>query len=535
MKKKSAFSRYNKSPVVLTILDGWGQAPPSSGNAVEKANTPTLNYLKEKYSSVLCDASGTAVGLPEGQMGNSEVGHMNIGAGRVVYQDLTRIDKAIEDGNFLKNKIIQKAFENVLEHGSSLHLMGLASYGGVHSSLNHLKALVTMAQQTGIENVYIHAFLDGRDVLPRAGENDLKDLDAFLKQKNAGQIATICGRYYAMDRDKRWERTKIAYDALVMGRGKFVTETCDWLSVLKKSYEKNITDEFVRPIVVSKPEEDAQKTRIHDFDTVVFFNFRPDRARQLTYALTEKSFDCFDREKPVFPYFVCMTQYDENIDLPIAYPPEKIKNSLGEIISRAGLRQLRIAETEKYAHVTFFFSGGIESPFKNEKRILIPSPKVATYDLQPEMSAFSMTQTLLSEIDKNEFDVIICNFANMDMVGHTGIIPAAVAAVESVDTCLGKIYEKVIQKNGVLLVTADHGNAECLIDPKNGGPFTSHTINPVMLICADRTGRFCLDKKKRGRLSDIAPTVLEIMNLDQPAEMTGKSLLKTTEKQTKNK
>ena len=544
------------TPLVLLILDGWGQALPGPGNAVELARKPALDYLKQNYSHAYFDASGISVGLPEGQMGNSEVGHTNIGAGRVVFQDLSRIDNSIADGSFFKNEVFKKSFENVLKNDSSLHLAGLVSYGGVHSNLNHLKALVKYAKKFGISKIYIHAFLDGRDVLPTSGIKDLNDLNDFLKEEGAGTIATVCGRYYAMDRDKRWERTKIAYDALVFGKGDMIEYTNDFNSALLKSYESGITDEFVKPLIICKPEiqspnfsnslnssnssnssgssgfsnsekfqESVKKSRIHDSDSVIFFNFRPDRARQITYSLVNRDFSGFDRKNPVFPNFTSMTQYDEKLTIPVAFPPEQIVNSLGEVLSRNGLSQLRIAETEKYAHVTFFLNGGLETPFEGEKRILIPSPKVATYDLKPEMSAFEVKDALISELESGAFDLVVCNFANMDMVGHTGIIDASVKAVEAVDFCVGEIYKKVKEMSGILIVTADHGNAECLIDPETGGPFTSHTTNPVLFILADISKNASI-AKSGGKLCDIAPTILDLMNLEKPKEMSGISLVK---------
>ena len=519
-------------PVILMILDGWGYAEPSPGNAVTLAETPNLDGLIRKYPWSLNRASGKAVGLPEGQMGNSEVGHMNIGAGRIVYQDLTLIDKEIEDGSFFTNPVLLKAVRDAgKEH--ALHLMGLFSHGGVHSSLFHLEGLVKLAHREGISEVYIHAFGDGRDVPPLTIRNDLKEFDDFLKKEGCGELASVTGRYYAMDRDRRWDRTQKAYDALTLGSGVQAEGFSGALDALERSIEGGETDEFIRPIVITKNGKPAGLIR--DGDSVIFFNFRPDRARQLTRALTDPDFDGFVREKTVRVNFVCMTTYDETMNLPVAYPPKDLKNTLDEILSKAGKKQLRIAETEKYAHVTFFFNGGVEEPAGGEDRILIPSPKVATYDLQPEMSAYLVADRLVSEIGKGIYDVIIVNFANMDMVGHTGSIPAAVKAVEAVDECVGRVVDAAEKSGGVCLITADHGNAECMINPETGGPHTAHTTNPVRLIYADPSN---LDDdapnglKKiitDGRLCDLAPTILEILGMEQPPEMTGTSLLRKSE------
>ncbi|MDV0447351.1 2,3-bisphosphoglycerate-independent phosphoglycerate mutase [Methanosarcinaceae archaeon Ag5] len=523
-----------KSPLLLMILDGWGFESKHMGNAVAAANTPNLDFFEKHYPTCLCEASGIAVGLPAGQMGNSEVGHLNMGAGRVIYQDLTLINKEIEDGTFFKNPTLLSAIENAKTKKSALHLMGLVSYGGVHSSLNHLKALLLFAKREGLsrDQVFVHAFLDGRDVAPKSAMNDLEDLENFMTKEQIGKLSTIMGRYYAMDRDKRWERTQAAYDVLTAGKPEIpvaVVDAADWKKALQASFDKGETDEFVKPIVLM---ENAKRVSvISDNDSVIFFNFRPDRARQLTYAMTlpDNKFSGFTRKVHPNVFFVCMTQYDEELDVPIAYPPKDIKNTLGEYLSSCGIRQLRIAETEKYAHVTFFFNGGVEEPNPDENRILIPSPKVATYDEQPEMSAYIVTERLLEAIDEDKYDFIVLNFANMDMVGHTGIFEAATKAVETVDECAGVLVEKILEKGGAVIITADHGNAEQMLDD-NKKPHTAHTTNPVKIIYVDeknkKDGKAVCTLRDGGKLCDIAPTLLEIMDLEIPAEMTGQSLLK---------
>lgn len=514
------------------ILDGWGYSPDTDGNAVSAAETPNLDHLLKTYPNALGLTSGTAVGLPENQMGNSEVGHLNIGAGRIVYQDLTLINKEIGDGLFFENPVLLKAVRNAGNSGKALHLAGLVSYGGVHSHMNHLKALLTLAHREGLEKVYIHAFLDGRDVPPKSAMTDLKDLQAFTEKEGIGKISTIIGRYYAMDRDKRWDRTEKAYDAMTLENpfGDDFTKTADWEAALQSSFDKGETDEFVKPILLT----DAGGKRIavvEEGDSFIFFNFRPDRARQLTYAFTEPDEKIgFRRKAHPNVFFVCMTQYDEELNLRIAYPPKDLKNTLGEYLAAEGKTQLRIAETEKYAHVTFFFNGGTEEPNKNEDRILIPSPKVATYDLKPEMSAYEVTEALLEKLDEDKYDLIILNFANMDMVGHTGLFDAAKTAVEAVDECVGRLADKVLEKNGALFITADHGNAERM-EESSGVACTAHTTNPVRMIYVDNKNIDPITKKPvkvmrgGGKLSDIAPTLLEIMNMAVPKEMTGMSLL----------
>ena len=502
------------------ILDGWGVNPDLYGNAVKTAKTPNLDRLQENYPTTKLVCSGKAVGLPEGIMGNSEVGHLNIGAGRIVYQDLIRIDMAIEDGSFFKNQAIKEVMDQVLKNGSSLHLMGLLSDGGVHSQLDHLVALIQMAKQEGVKNVFIHAILDGRDTPPESGLGYMRRLIGAMDRIGLGQVATICGRFYAMDRDTRWERTKEAYALYTMGRGVMFS---DPLTAIQDAYSRGETDEFVKPIVISAP-SGAPRAVISDGDGVVFFNFRSDRARQITRALTFQEFSFFDREKrPALCGYVCMTTYDEKFPLPVAFQPVALKEILGEVVSRQGFNQLRIAETEKYAHVTYFFNGGEEQPFPNEDRCLVPSPReVATYDQKPEMSAPQVTEEVLKRIDADRYDLIVLNFANMDMVGHTGVMEAAIQACETVDRCVGRIVDAVLKKRGALIITADHGNSEKMMDEK-GDPFTAHTLNPVPLILVDESlkGR----SLKEGKLGDIAPTILHIMGVEKPAAMTGESLL----------
>lgn len=508
-----------KRPLMLIILDGWGYREAREGNAILAARTPTLDHLTEEYPWCFLEASGEAVGLPEGQMGNSEVGHLNIGAGRIVYQDLTRINLSIKKEDFFKNPAFLDAISHVKANDSSLHLMGLVSYGGVHSYMTHIYALIKLAQQEGLKKVYIHAFLDGRDVPPKAALKDIKELDAFCKEKGNAKIATISGRYYAMDRDKRWDRTKLAYDALTMGVAPY--KTPDVESAVSEAYERGETDEFVKPTVITDSEGKPEAV-IQDNDSVIFFNFRPDRARQLTWAFVNKDFENFPREKHPKVYYVCMAQYDETLDLPIAFPPEELENVLGKVLSKQGLVQLRIAETEKYAHVTFFLNGGQEKCYEGEDRCLIPSPKIATYDLKPEMSADEVTEEVIGRIRSGKYDVIILNFANMDMVGHTGIFEAAVKAVEAVDSCVGRIAAALKEAGGVAIITADHGNAEKMENPVTGEPHTAHTSNPVKCIYA---GNDEVKALKNGKLCDLAPTLLELLKIRKPEEMTGESLI----------
>ncbi len=504
--------------VMLMILDGWGLGKDYKGNAISLANTPNFDNLIRNYPNSTLDASGLAVGLPEGQMGNSEVGHLNIGAGKVVYQDLTKITKAIEDKEFFENKELLNAINNAKNNKTNLHLMGLVSHGGVHSHMNHLFALLELCKKEGLENVYVHAFLDGRDVSPTAGKTDINELLEKMQEIGVGKLATVSGRYYAMDRDKRWERVEEAYNAITIGKG---NRTEDPLAMLEESYSNKITDEFIKPSVIL--ENNKPLTMLNDKDSVIFFNFRPDRAREMTRNIVDDQFDGFNREKTVYDiYYVCMTKYDATLEnVSIAYPPEVHRNTLGEIIARNNLNQLRIAETEKYAHVTFFFNGGEETPNKGEDRILIPSPKVATYDQQPEMSALEVTDKVVNAINSDEYELIILNYANTDMVGHTGIVDAAVKAVETVDTCMGKVLEAVEQNNVTLFITADHGNSEYLIDENTKEAFTAHTTNKVPFIEFPNKDV----KLKNGKLSDIAPTILKVLDIEQPKEMTGSSLI----------
>ncbi|MFO7160453.1 MAG: 2,3-bisphosphoglycerate-independent phosphoglycerate mutase [[Clostridium] cellulosi] len=503
-----------KRPIALIIMDGFGINPSEYGNAIKAANTPNLDRIFSTCPTTKIGASGLNVGLPDGQMGNSEVGHTNIGAGRIVYQELTRITKSIQDGDFFENEVLKAAVENVKAKGTALHLMGLLSDGGVHSHNTHLYALLELAKRNGIDKVYVHCFMDGRDVPPTSGKEYVKELQKKLNEIGVGKIATVMGRYYAMDRDNRWERVAKAYDAIVNGEG---VKNPDPVAAVEESYKNDVTDEFIVPVVC------AENAEVSKDDSVIFFNFRPDRARELTRTIVDPDFNGFERKKGFFPLkYVCMTQYDAampNVD--VAFKPEKLTNTFGEYISNLGLTQLRIAETEKYAHVTFFFNGGVEKTFPGEDRVLIPSPKVATYDLQPEMSAYKVTDEVVARINSDKYDVIILNFANCDMVGHTGVFDAAVKAVEAVDECVGRVTKAIADKGGVTLITADHGNADKMID-EDGSAFTAHTTNLVPFAVV---GKDC-ELRDGGRLADIAPTMLEIMGIDIPSEMTGESLIK---------
>ena len=512
---------YKPKVILLCILDGWGLSAAQEDNAVFLAHTPTLDRLKEEYPFAELETSGRAVGLPEGIMGNSEVGHLNIGAGRVVYQDLLKIDKAIEDGSFFKNKVIQDTMKTVKRKRSSLHLMGLVSDGGVHSQLSHLTALIEMAKRSGLQNVYVHAILDGRDTSPVSGVGYIRQVQTHLQQIGFGSVASICGRFYAMDRDKRWERIEKAYRLYVLGEGR---HEIDPVSAIEKAYARDETDEFVQPIILMSP-DNKPEALVRSEDGIIFFNFRADRAREITRAFTDKGFNEFNRSPaPQLGSFVCMTQYDERFTLPIAFPPKPLSDILGEIISREKMSQLRIAETEKYAHVTYFFNGGEEQPFPLEDRCLIPSPRdVATYDMKPEMSALKVTDELISRLDSQQYDLIVLNFANMDMVGHTGVLDAAITACEVVDQCIERIVAKVKAQGGIAIITADHGNSEKMKET-NGQIHTAHTQNPVPFILVDDTRRGY--KLRNGVLADIAPTILELFDIQKPEAMTARSLLR---------
>lgn len=503
----------SKRPVLLCIMDGFGKNESTYGNAIAAAKKPNLDKIVSENPMTFIGASGLDVGLPDGQMGNSEVGHTNIGAGRVVYQELTRITKSIQDGDFFTNEALVGAMENCKKNSSALHLMGLMSDGGVHSHNTHLYGIMELAKRSGVDKVYIHCFMDGRDVPPTSGKDYLAELYEKCDEIGVGEIATVMGRYYAMDRDNRWERVVKAYKAMTEGEGVKFDCAC---KMMEESYANDVTDEFIVPAVSEKA------VPVKDNDSIVFFNFRPDRAREITRAFVDPAFSGFEREQLKGLYYVCMTQYDATMpNVHVAFKPESLENTFGEYISDKGLKQLRIAETEKYAHVTFFFNGGVEKQYPGEDRILVKSPAVATYDLQPEMSAYEVTDKLLAAIDSDKYDAIILNYANCDMVGHTGVFDAAVKAVEAVDTCVGKIVDAVAAKGGVTLITADHGNADKMYEA-NGSPFTAHTTNPVPFIVV---GYPC-ELREGGRLCDIAPTMLKIMGLEQPKEMTGVSIIK---------
>ena len=504
-----------KRPLLLCILDGFGWVPNETyGNAIVAAKTPNLDKLFAECPYTTIGASGMDVGLPEGQMGNSEVGHTNIGAGRIVYQELTRITKSIQDGDFFKNEALTAAMESAKANGKALHLIGLLSNGGVHSHNTHLYGLLEMAKRMGLENVYVHAIMDGRDVPPDSGKGFIEELEANMAEIGVGKIASVTGRYYAMDRDNRWDRVEKAYAAFVYGEGVHGAP----VEVMEKSYADGVTDEFVVPAVT------CEGGRVSEGDSVVFFNFRPDRAREITRTFVDDAFTGFERRNGRFPvHYVCFTQYDATMpNVDVAFKPEALTNVLGEYLAKNGKTQLRIAETEKYAHVTFFFNGGVEAPFEGEDRALINSPKVATYDLQPEMSAYLVADECVKRIESDKYDVIILNFANCDMVGHTGVFDAAVKAVEAVDACAGKVIDAVLAKGGAVLLTADHGNADKMYDEDPEHPFTAHTTNPVPFLVA---GLGDVTLRKGGVLADIAPTMLKILELPQPAEMTGKSII----------
>ncbi|HXE90629.1 MAG TPA: 2,3-bisphosphoglycerate-independent phosphoglycerate mutase [Terriglobales bacterium] len=525
-------------PLVLVILDGWGYAPPSKANAISLARKPNYDRLLAEYPNTLIHTSGRYVGLPEGQMGNSEVGHLNIGAGRIVYMDITRIDRMIESGDFFSHPVLLDAVKHARSGGRRLHLFGLLSDGGVHSHQNHLYALLRLARRNGVDRVFVHCFMDGRDTLPTSGAGYIQQLQQKMREIGVGKVATVNGRYYAMDRDRRWPRIHKAFSAMVAGDGE-AGRYIDPVQGVKDSYHRGVTDEFIVPFVVTDNRGEPLG-RIRDEDACICFNFRADRVRQITRALArnsgltaENGLDLPDaagldaeipRDRvPRSLKYVCMTQYDKKFTLPVVVPPESLENILANIMGNQGFRNLRVAETEKYAHVTYFFNGGVEKPFPGEERILVPSPKVATYDLKPEMSAAGIADEVVKAIEGGTFDVIIVNFANADMVGHSGQIEPTVRAVETVDSCLGRIYQALRARGGALMVTADHGNAEQMIDPVTGGPHTAHTTNPVpLIVVAENRNRFRL--RNDGALQDISPTVLGLLGIPQPQEMTGKDL-----------
>ena len=509
----------SKKPTVLMILDGFGLNEKTEGNAIAQAKTPVIDGLMKDYPFVKGNASGLAVGLPDGQMGNSEVGHMNMGAGRIVYQELTRITKEINDGDFFKNQALLDGMENVKKNNSDLHLYGLLSDGGVHSHITHVYGLLELAKREGIKNVYVHCFLDGRDTPPASGKEFIEELEKKMKEIGVGKIASLSGRYYAMDRDNNWDRVQKAYDSLTKGEG---VQAEDAVKAMEDSYAKDVTDEFVLPTVIT--ENGKPVSVVKENDSVIFFNFRPDRAREMTRAFCDDKFTGFDRPF-IKTTFVCFKDYDETIpNKLIAFEKEHIVNTFGEYLAKCGKTQLRLAETEKYAHVTFFFNGGVEEPNVDEARLLVNSPKdVATYDLKPEMSAPEVGMDLVEAIKSDKYDVIVINFANPDMVGHTGILEAAIKAVETVDTCVGKAVDAIKEVNGQLFICADHGNAEQLVDYETGAPFTAHTTNPVPFILVNADPSYKL--RENGCLADIIPTLIELMGMEQPAEMTGKSLL----------
>ncbi len=509
----------SKKPTVLMILDGYGLNSKVEGNAVAEAKTPVMDKLMAECPFVEGNASGMAVGLPEGQMGNSEVGHLNMGAGRIVYQELTRITKEIQDGDFFKNEAFAKAIANCKANDSALHLYGLVSDGGVHSHNTHIYGLLELAKREGLEKVYVHCFLDGRDTPPASGKDFVAELVAKMAEIGVGKVASVSGRYYAMDRDNRWDRVQLAYNALTKGEGKQASDPVD---LIQASYDEGVNDEFVVPTVVM--ENGAPIATIKDGDSVIFYNFRPDRAREITRVFCADEFDGFDRGERIKTTYICFTEYDVTIpNKEVAFHKVSITNTFGEFLAANGLKQARIAETEKYAHVTFFFNGGVEAPNEGEDRILVKSPKVATYDLKPEMSAYEVCDKLVEAIESDKYDVIIINFANPDMVGHTGVEEAAIKAVEAVDECVGKTVEALKKVDGQMFICADHGNAEQLVDYETGDSFTAHTTNPVPFILVNYDEAYTL--REGGCLADIAPTLIEMMGLKQPVEMSGKSLL----------
>lgn len=508
-----------KKPVALIILDGYALRDEQKGNAVAQAKTPNFDRYWNEYPHQTLIASGEAVGLPEGQMGNSEVGHLNIGAGRIVYQSLTRVNLAIREGEFEKNETFIEAMNHVKQKGTNLHLFGLLSDGGIHSHIQHLYALLKLAKSEGVKNVYIHGFLDGRDVGPQTAKTYIEDLQQKIEEIGVGEIATLSGRYYSMDRDKRWERVEKSYRAMVYGEGPTYRTP---MECVDDSYANGIYDEFVLPSVITKEDGTPVQT-IKDNDAVIFYNFRPDRAIQISNTFTNEDFRSFERgeQHPKHLHFVCLTHFSETVDGYVAFKPTNLDNTLGEVLAQNGLKQLRIAETEKYPHVTFFFSGGREQQFPGEERILIDSPKVATYDLKPEMSAYEVTDALLNEISQDKHDVIILNFANPDMVGHSGMLEPTIKAVETVDECLGKIVDAIVAKDGVSIITADHGNADEVLTPE-GTPMTAHTTNPVPVIVTKKD----IELRDGGKLGDLSPTLLDLLSVEKPKEMTGISLIK---------
>lgn len=509
----------NKRPLLLMILDGWGSRQDCSDNAITQAHPEHFLTFQENYPHTLLKCSGLDVGLPEGLMGNSEVGHLNMGSGRIVYQEITRINKAIDDGSFFENRAFLDAISKARHHNGAVHLMGLVSEGGVHSTMKHIYALLELCRRQGQFRVFIHAFLDGRDVGPRSAMEYISALEENMRQKGLGQIASIHGRFYPMDRDNRWDRIERGYKAMVLGQGIMAPNA---RAAIENSYEMRVSDEFVEPVVIV--DQDGQPlATVKDGDTIIFFNFRADRARQITRAFVDKEMNHFDRVLWPQVQYVCLTQYDATIEAPVAFPPQNLDNTLGEVLAENGLKQLRIAETEKYAHVTFFFNGGVEEANPGEDRILIPSPKVATYNLKPEMSAYEVTERVIQEINRDFYDVIIMNYANPDMVGHTGILEAAIKAVKAVDECLNRVVNAVQEAGGTVIITADHGNCEMMTCPVTGAPYTAHTTQEVPFILVDADYKDC--SLHQGALCDIAPTILEILKIPAPPEMTGVSLI----------
>ncbi len=509
-------------PTVLVILDGWGLSDEVQNNAIAMAATPHWDRLWQELPHTCLRTSGPAVGLPSGQMGNSEVGHLNLGAGRVVYQEFTRVSRSIRTGSFFNNHTLTSAVDKAVENGTAVHIIGLLSDGGVHSHESHIHAAIGLAVERGVKNVYVHAFLDGRDTPPKIAEESLRLLESVIDEVQGGQLVSVVGRYYAMDRDNRWERVQQAYDLMTQGKAEFTAES--GLAALEAAYARGESDEFVKATVIVT--KGSQPVTMQDGDVVLSMNYRSDRARQFTRAFIEPDFNGFERAYvPKLAAYVSLTEYNKEFDIPVAFPPESLPNSFGEYIASLGFRQLRLAETEKYAHVTFFFNGGIEEPYEGEHRILVPSPKIATYDLQPEMSAAMVTDHLVTAIEGGDYDAIIVNFANTDMVGHTGKLDAAIKAVETIDTCLGRVVAALEKVQGAALITADHGNVEQMLDENSGQVHTAHTTNPVPLVFVGPESATLIEN---GSLSDIAPTLLSIMQLPQPPEMTGRSLIQFT-------